>query len=36
VYRVRGGRVRWMGIATKRLASHRGELRRALRLAHLR
>lgn len=36
VYRVSGGRVRWMAIATKRLAGNRSRLARSLRLAGLR
>jgi hypothetical protein len=35
VYRVRGGRVRWMAIATKRLAGDGAQLRGALRQARL-
>jgi hypothetical protein len=36
VYRVRGGRVRWMAVATSRLARNRAQLRGALRQARLR
>ncbi|MDX6655334.1 MAG: hypothetical protein QOH62_127 [Solirubrobacteraceae bacterium] len=35
VYRVRGGRVRWMAIASKRLAGDGAQLRRALKQARL-